>query len=87
MRRMSRLASGRFTTKIAGISTATKRSATKVSGGMSCRPASIDEVRTPDDGDRDGSKGVARRHGPMLVHATVKDQRIMMDHDVASLHD
>ena len=42
MRRMSRQrASGRFTTKIAGMRTATKRSATKVSGGMSCRPASM----------------------------------------------
>jgi hypothetical protein len=38
-----------------------------------------DEVRAPDDGDRDGSEGVSRRHAPMLVPTTVKHQRIMMD--------
>ena len=42
MSRMSRQrASGRLTKKMAGTSTATKRSATKVNGGMSCRPASM----------------------------------------------
>ena len=37
-----------------------------------------DEVRAPDDRDRDGGEGVARRHGPMLAPTTVKYQRIMM---------
>ena len=65
MRRMSRhLASGRFTTKIAGISTATKRSDEGQRGHVVQAGVDHDEVRTPDDGDRDGSKGVARRHDP-----------------------
>ena len=82
-------ASGRLTKKIAGSEHGDEAQRDEGERRHVVQPrVDDDEVRSPDDRDRDRGEGVARRHGP---HVGPDNREVPANndasHDVASLHD